>query len=389
MRILESFFKNKQRRLSSAWDALREEHGEEIVRQALERCGDRRLLVRVVSESKGLSELDVLRGLGERLGLEVCERVPPMDLESCWRSFGTSLSDFRSSGTALVRRNGEAAALICANPDLAPIMDSLIGRTLPRKLASWESIATVLDFAEMLSFATDTESGLEPSLNPFDPARAVVSFVAWQMRELGGLSSRFSLAEARPDYEIWLRGGRRASGKIAPQVVPWIRRYVRESSGHLRIDSPDGAECYRMEAEERGDELSLRFASRDLEPGGVPARLNGWVLLADSDNEFRSVLARFFSEQVTEVVEAKGPVAAAKELRNRPAPPLLAIGEANELGLRLLDVGLGPVMLLGDSVDARTELDLVSAGAAAVLSKGSDPRLIAAYARNLMMGGMP
>jgi len=394
-----------------------------VMREVVASSHDRRQWGVLAAAWVGVSEREFLEAAAKAMGVLLEERVLPADLTPFGPRSRSILGELRRVGAMVVISEGAVVRIVAVDP--AEIRSlSFYRPSLPVSLASWSDIARALDASERILTEYDGNTELREAKRRQEVCGKILRIILREASTHGATSVEVVTVDGRSRYQFVTSHGRMATGAIRAEVVQDLAQYLCSlESGVLRSDelgevllrSLGSASNFRLSwgCPTKPEKVPVFGApsepSESTGPHSVchrPSHISAGylqedggheqpVLVVDDNPMFCRVLERLLRREGVNPYFADNGVAALEKLESRGgALPKIIICDLHmpvmngrELLARLKEdsrLNNIPVIMLTSDEDVDAELQLLTSGADAFVSKAKDPRVLTAQVQRLL-----
>jgi len=391
-----------------------------VMREVVASSHDRRQWGVLAAAWVGVSEREFFEAAAKAMEISLEERVLPADLTPFGARSRSIIGELRRVGAMVVISEGAVARLVAVDPAEVRSL-SFYRPGLPVSLASWSDIAKALDASERIIAEYEGNTELRVAKRRQEVCGKILRIILREASSHGATSVEIVTVDGRSRYQFATSHGRMATGAIRAEVVQDLVQYLCSlESGVLRSDElgevllrslgsasnfrlswglpakPETAPIFESSsnpdvpcaAQPRPPSISQGYLQEE-EPHEQP------VLIVDDNPMFCRVLERLLRREGVNPFFADNGVVALEKLENfGGALPKIIICDLHmpvmngrELLARLKeDCRLSdiPVIMLTSDEDVDAELQLLTSGADAFVSKAKDPRVLAAQVQRLL-----
>ena len=422
-----NFFTKIFSRKKTVEGALRKFLKKDHRRKLISENPDRRFLVQKIAEWKGISETTVAQEFSRYFKIPFTQRVQAVNVELFPKNL--MLSDLRSFGCIPVMQEGILSGLVCAEPTLAREKLTFL-RHLPISIALWHTIANALDESER-AYLKRRQPNEGSGRDAISLATKVLELIEKECRQYQATECNINIGlDNQANYEFRTNEGKVAKGNIKEKAALSLSDFLAKqvnrepirlgqsnstfSVGHLEtedkglsyklswncnlsVDSLQSVET-KQEVQELSNTSDSGLESKVLffpeRANEITSNASSTALVVEDNEVFCRVLERFLSKHNISVVWAKN---------GKQALPLLA-KEVARIDVIICDLHMPdmngieflcnvrseavyddlPILILTSEEDVEAEIELLSLGADAFVSKSEDPRLLCVKLQKLI-----
>lgn len=395
-----------------------------VMREVISSSHDRRQWGVLAAAWVGVSEAEFFRAAAGELGVPFEQHILPCDLSPFGARARAVLRELRAAGVMIAAAGARISRFIAVDPAEVRGL-SFYDPQATISLASWSALSQALDATERLVIEYETNSERREVLKKNEVCRKILTILIGEAVSHGATSLEVVSTGAGTRYQFTTRAGKIAAGAIRTDVVQDLLSFLCSleggvfktdlygdailrslgSSTNFKI-SWGGATSHRVVTIEPQVESNLEAGrSLGLEPveGGKKPRdsIIGCpsdalpVLVIDDNPMFCRVLERLLIREGFRPSYAENGVVAMERLEAcgeiLPSAIICDLHMPHMNGRELLarikrDARLKavPIIMLTSDEDLEAELDLLSQGAEAFVSKARDPRVLTAQLQRIV-----
>ena len=362
---------------------LQKTYGKEI--QHLLKC-DSRMIIDEVASSLHISTSDILSKLSAGLKIPFKDRLAPF-LPSLLPT-GIQMPFLWEKGIAPIFVDTEIIAVATSNPVNAKMLPAAL-TNYPLFLTSWRAICDNLHQSEMLHRSTLHEP-------THDLAKAILEIILEEAHERSIAEIVISWSSAGGEYALISSDGSPHRGLLAFEGSEALKRYITSlDDPELSIFLPNTNKNVQMILNRNSKGFVLRNKERFSEPqlsNVIPLRpqtakiTSSSVYLVDDDKGFLSVTERFLLHHGIVARSFLSAQVCVDALNKEHALPSVIVTDMHMQGwngdefIRNIksheELKHIPIISLSGDEQGVTELSLLEAGAAYVIMKRGDPRIL-------------
>lgn len=413
--IKKIFWRKKRANFGSVVEALSKILDRKRLERIIIECPDRRLLLDVAANDLKISINQIALKVSQVLGLNFVEKIPLADF--AYLNERLSASRFRKLGAIPVIKDQRISAIVCVDPCLLePFKDDLVGVEI--YMSTWARIVKALDESE------EEYDRLQELQKKESRNSAALKVLGMLIEEVEGYQQN-SVSLVFLDDQIEYRfntAGKQGMGSISNAISDSLLDFIKigaqkdyvalnlptqNQSKNVTIEINDAenfearlswptqkqvVKQYKFTPSSSSKIIQLHSSAtnNDASVNFQGARL----LLVDDNDTFASVLKRFFLRQKLEVDHQVNGLEAWNYLENCEQMPDLVVcdfhmpqmnGSDFVKKLRAQDrFNKMPVIMLTSDDSTDREVELISCGADAFVSKADDPRILCAHVEKFL-----
>jgi CheY-like chemotaxis protein len=391
-----------------------------VMREVVASSHDRRQWGVLAAAWVGVSEREFFDAAAKVMEISLEGRVLPADLTNFGPRSRSIMGELRRVGAMVVVSEGAVVRIVAVDPAEVRSL-SFFRPGLPVSLASWSDIARALDASERILTEYEGNTELREAKRRQEICGKILRIILREASAHGATSVEVVTVDGRSRYQFVTFHGRMATGSIRTEVVQDLAQYLCSlESGMLRSDdlgevllrSLGSPSNFRLSwGAPAKPETGPVFESSSEPNASLPAQPRpltispGYlqeegpheqpVLVVDDNPMFCRVLERLLRREGMNPYFADNGVVALEKLESAGgALPKIIICDLHmpvmngrELlarlkeDSRLKDI---PVIMLTSDEDVDAELQLLTGGADAFVSKAKDPRVLTAQVQRLL-----
>jgi len=396
-----------------------------VMREVVASSHDRRQWGVLAAAWVGVSEREFFSTAAREMGVDWDERVLPPDLSVFENEAKKVLGELRRVGAVVALEGRVPVRFSAVDPAEVRSLSIYDGRA-PVGLASWSDISRALDATERMILEDETNAEYREVKRRQEVCGKILDILVREAAAHGAYSVEVVTSDGKTRYQFCTSHGRVAAGAIHPEVIQDLLKYLcslegsvikTESKGDVCLRSMGSSSNFRlswggvaalpatiMESVPREKPAPIRMPTPQLPAMHVEVdrsdRLELHPILVVDDNPmFCRVLERLLKKENVAPCFADNGIIALERLANaREVLPKIIICDLHMPvmnGRELLAAVKGdprlrdiPVIMLTSDDDVDAELQLLSAGADAFISKAKDPRVLTAQVQRLLRRGV-
>ncbi|MCB9029487.1 MAG: response regulator [Deltaproteobacteria bacterium] len=397
-----NLFKRKPK-IKSLLQALTSVASTRELERAIAEIEDWRDLIVKVSEIKKITEEQCLEKIALKLKIPYSVSVPACDVEVIPDHL--QLADFRRAGAIPFTVKGKMEGVVCIDPSAVAKLDQALLK-LPLYASTWGAIEQALDKSEKVFLKSRPEHSEQKIAkpNPLEQAsRDVVSMLINEVSSYGGEGVLLTFDSVKIKYEFNTAEQKHGDGSINARVSTHLLRYLKviQSQAGQFVHQVSLDSGFRVIAEFLpGNLLQVRL-SWQLPKASSKETLNSetakfvtpQILIVEDNDTFAKVLERFFELKGLDSIRFHNGEEALDYLQSTTQRPSICICDLHMPRMNgvtfLQNVRMNPaladlpVIVLTSDDDNEVELEVLSVGAAAFVSKNEDPKVLLQHVENL------
>lgn len=395
-----------------------------VMREVISSSHDRRQWGVLAAAWVGVSENEFFRAAAAELGISIEEHLLPCDLSPFGERARSILRELRGAGVMIAAAGSTVTRFIAVDP--AEIRGlSFYDSRLPIALASWSAISQALDATERLVIEYETNSERREALKRNEVCRKILNILIGEAVTHGATSLEVISTASGTRYQFSTRAGKMAAGAIRADVVQDLLTYLCSLEGGVFKSDAHGDAVLRALGSSTNFKISwgmtmssrvVAMAPREEDPSSEagahilpsaekrvecskPRGDSGAdalpVLVVDDNPMFCRVLERLLTREGFSPSYAENGLIAMERLEAceeiLPSAIICDLHMPHMNGREFLAKVKGsarlssvPIIVLTSDEDLEAELDLLSEGAEAFVSKARDPRVLTAQLQRIV-----
>lgn len=410
------------RRLPSLVKAMRSLVPRSVMREVMSSSHDRRQWGVLAAAWVGVSEREFVSAAARELHMPYQDQVLAPDLTVLGQRARSVLSDLRKVGASIVLEGSDVVGFVATDPAEVRGL-TLFDGTQSIAIAAWTEIAKALDKAERIIVEAEANVDKAESVRRQDLSQRVIDILISEASAHGATSFEILTYEGKTRYQFQTVEGKIALGTIQPDALEALMVYLMSLDGEILRHATVGkvlvralgnAANIRLSWNVRREYLTLpeapqphavshaSVASSD-PPRQVEAAkttreapiVTHPVLVVDDNQMFCKVLERLLRKEQCDVAFAENGEHALEKLgESKGLLPRLVICDLHmprmngrEFLTRIKSDSRFraiPVVMLTSDEGSDIELSLLELGAAALVSKSKDPRVLCAQVARIL-----
>jgi CheY-like chemotaxis protein len=402
------------RRLPSLVKAMRSLVPRSVMREVMSSSHDRRQWGVLAAAWVGVSEREFVSAAARELRMPYQDQVIAPDLTVLGQRARSVLADLRKVGATVILEGRDVVGFVATDPAEVRGL-AIFDGTQSISISAWTEIAKALDKAERIIVEAEVNIDKAESVRRQDLSQRVIDILISEATAHGATSFEVITYEGKTRYQFQTVEGKMALGTIQPDALEALMVHLTNldsevlhhaTVGKVLVRTLGNAANIRLSWNIRREYLSLpeaapphvaspvavtkSDAARQVEAAKATIEtptVTHPVLVVDDNQMFCKVLERLLRKEQCDVAFAENGEQALEKLgESRGFLPRLVICDLHmprmngrEFLTRIKSDSRFrsiPVVMLTSDEGSDIELSLLELGAAALVSKSKDPRVL-------------